>query len=236
MTKRRPSWSNWQWRVAAIVCGLFLLNASSTVLAAGKKTSAKPATARHLASRHGKSVKRTKTAQRSIPPASPDQEFGQADLLDESASGLRGHASFYGQGFRGRKTSTGDIFNVNLFTAASNRFPLGTMLAVRRVDNDRCAIVKVNDRMHANHRQRIIDVSRGVAEYLDMVRAGVVMVRVMPLPGGKAGKGNESCHAAFAPGQECASCAPEELESKAPWPAGRGMPEKLPGFGSWGGD
>ena len=54
---------------------------------------------------------------------------------------------------------------------------------MRRLDNDRCAIVKVNDRMHAKHRKRIIDVSRGVAEYLDMIRAGVVLVRVAPLKG-----------------------------------------------------
>jgi rare lipoprotein A len=54
------------------------------------------------------------------------------------------------------------------FTAASNHFPLGTQGRRRRLDNDRCAIVKVNDRMHAKHRRRVIDVSRGVAEYLGM--------------------------------------------------------------------
>jgi hypothetical protein len=53
-----------------------------------------------------------------------------------------------------------------------------------RLDNERCAIVKVNDRMHARHRRRVIDVSLGVAEYLDMVRAGVVLVRVRCDQGG----------------------------------------------------
>ena len=172
--------------------------------------------------------------QRARRPDSPAQEFGQADLLDAGASGLHGHASYYGEGFQGRKTSTGDTFDVNLFTAASNHFPLGTLLAVRRVDNDRCAIVKVNDRMHAKHRQRIIDVSRGVAEYLDMIRAGVVMVRVMPLSGGKAGNGNESCHAAFAPLQECPSCLPDGVELKSPWSGG--APDKLPDFLNRGAD
>jgi len=236
VTKRRLSWCKWQLRVATIVCGLLLLNGSSTVWAAGKKTAAKPATARHAASRHSKNVKRTKAAHRSMRHAPPDQEFGQADLLDESASGLRGHASFYGHGFQGRKTSTGDAFDVNLFTAASNRFPLGTMLAVRRVDNDRCAIVKVNDRMHAKHRQRIIDVSRSVAEYLDMIRAGVVMVRVVPLSGGKAANGDESCRAAFVPVRECTSCSPEGIEPKPWWPSGRGTPDRLPDFLNRGSD
>ena len=50
--------------------------------------------------------------------------------------------------------------------------------------------------MHGRHRQRIIDVSRGVAEYLDMIRAGVVLVRVAPL---KASDRNDhSCQALFA--------------------------------------
>ncbi len=87
-------------------------------------------------------------------------------------------------------------FDARGFTGASNRFPLGSWVAVRRLDNSRCAIVQVNDRMHGRHRQRIIDVSRGVAEYLDMIRAGVVLVRVAPL---KASDRNDhSCQAAFA--------------------------------------
>ena len=220
MTKRRPLWSKWQWRVAAVVCGLLLLNGSSTVWAASEKASAKPATAPHAASRHARHSKRIKAPNRAH-GGSTAEAFGQADLVDGSTSGLHGHASFYGTGFQGRKTSTGDTFDVNLFTAASNRFPLGTVLAVRRMDNDRCAIVKVNDRMHAKHRKRIIDVSRGVAEYLNMIRAGVVMVRVMPLPGGKIGRGGESCHAAFEPEEECTSC---------------GQPEKLPDFEKQDGD
>ena len=229
MTKRRRLWSKWQWRVAAVLCGLLLLNGSSTVWAASKKVSAKPATARHAASRHARHSQRIKTPHRAH-GRSTAEAFGQADLQDGSTSGLHGHASFYGSGFQGRKTSTGDVFDVNLFTAASNRFPLGTVLAVRRIDNDRCAIVKVNDRMHAKHRKRIIDVSRGVAEYLNMIRAGVVMVRVMPLPGGKIGRGGESCHAAFEQEDECTSCPPGGL------PLGRGQPEKLPDFEKQDGD
>ena len=131
-------------------------------------------------------------------------EFGPADVIEDGVPGLRGHASFYGRGFQGRKTATGDRFDVQQFTAASNRFPLGTMLAVRRMDNDRCAIVKVNDRMHPKHRKRIIDVSLGVAEYLNMVRAGVVFVSVAPLKKGSPDRSS----AAFErePESECVSC------------------------------
>ena len=143
----------------------------------------------------GKAIKRR---QASVP------ESGAAEILD--AVGLHGAASFYGRGFQGRKTSSGERFDARQFTAASNHFPLGSMVAVRRPDNDDlCAIVKINDRM-AGHRQRIIDVSRSVADYLDMIRAGVVLVRVAPLKAGWGAQGLSACHAAFEPEIECADC------------------------------
>jgi len=49
--------------------------------------------------------------------------------------------------------------------------------------------------MAGHHRRRIIDVSRGVAEYLDMIRAGVVLVRVAPLKDNR--RNDLSCTAAF---------------------------------------
>lgn len=199
-----------------IVCGLFLLNVSSPVWAASKKPAPKASVAKQ-------SKKPARSASRHALSA---PEFGPADLIEDGKPGLRGHASFYGHGFQGRKTATGERFDVKQFTAASNRFPLGTMLAVRRVDNDRCAIVKVNDRMHAKHRKRIIDVSRSVAEYLDMVRAGVVFVSVAPLRDGWRDSAAASCHAAFETDAEpeCTDCG--QLP-KLP----AGFPEFLPGIG-----
>ena len=132
------------------------------------------------------------------PPApARSSEIGTAEIVESQLTGLHGSASYYGQDFHGRRTATGETFDTRGFTAASNRFPLGSWVAVRRLDNSRCAIVQVNDRMHARNRKRILDVSRGVAEYLDMIRAGVVLVRVAPL---KASDRNDySCHAAFEP-------------------------------------
>ncbi len=194
-------------RVAALVCGLFLLNAASPVWAARQKPPHQAAASKH----HKKSVRGTAHHGASAP------EFGPADLVEDGAPGLRGHASFYGKAFHGRPTATGERFDARQFSAASNRFPLGTRLAVRRGDNERCAIVKVNDRMHPKHRKRIIDVSRSVAEYLDMVRAGVVVVTVAPLKKGWQEAGAGACHAAFAPevAVACAAC---------------GQPSKLPEF------
>ena len=206
MTKRRPSWSKWQWRVAALACGLLLFNVASEVWAADKKPSAKPAVSKKIkaAPRHARRA------------AMPEVAVGAADVLDVEGVGLHGHASYYGSGFQGRKTSTGERFDTKLFTAASNRFPLGTMVAVRRLDSERCAIVKINDRMAAGHRRRVIDVSRGVAEYLDMLRAGVVLVRVAKLKEDWQARGGEACHAAFEPEGDCIAC---------------GRPPRLPDFG-----
>ena len=176
--------------------------------AAGKKASAKPASARQA----------KKAVHKHAPHRAPASEFGQADVLEDDGHGLHGKASFYGKGFHGRKTSTGERFDVKQFTAASNHFPLGSLVAVRRVDNDRCAVVKVNDRMHVRHRQRVIDVSHSVAEYLGMLRAGVVFVRVALLKGKQFAEGDSACRAAFEPEIPCAGC----VEPPPP------LPELLP--------
>lgn len=208
MTKRRPSWSERLGQAAALLCGLFLLNVSSALAATGHKPVAKKvevsarATARHAGKKPVRTVARgTRTLGRNNlrqrGDAAAEPELLTAEIKDDETTGLHGAASFYAYGFHGRRTATGETFKVKDFTAASNHFPLGTMVAVRRLDNNLCAIVKVNDRMHAKHRKRIIDVSRGVAEYLDMIRAGVVLVRVAKLHAGWQEQGLAACHAAF---------------------------------------
>lgn len=225
MTKRRPSWSDCR-RWAAALCGLLLLNLPPAAWAAGKKPAARPPAAAHKAK--GQSRKPARPARRSgqhSPP--PEAAVGPAEIVDPQTGGLRGSASFYGRHFHGRRTSTGERFDSKQFTAASNHFPLGAMVAVRRLDSGLCAIVKINDRMHAGQRRRVIDVSRSVAEYLGMIRAGVVLVRVAPLPAGWRERGLGACSAAFDAGEDPLG----GLEPKAPLPSGRGRPSVLPDFG-----
>ncbi len=212
MTKPRPSWSDrLQW-AATLVCGLLLLNISPAAWAANKKSTAKqPVAGKSVKKPSGKAASRKPSGKVPSKPrlrAAPASfsEVGPAEIIDSDTLGLHGSASFYGQGFQGRKTSTGERFDVRKFTAASNHFPLGSMVAVRRLDNDLCAIVKVNDRMHSKHRQRVIDVSRGVAEYLDMVRAGVILVRVAALRSGWKEQGQAACQAAFELEKDCTGC------------------------------
>jgi len=206
-------------RAAALVCGLFFLNFSGSVLAAS--TSKKPVAvnavqkAKKVTPKAG-SNKNTKIKKTPVKARSDNKRrvatkkavpnIGMAEMRMEERSGLRGSASFYGHGFQGRRSASGERFDVRAFTAASNHFPLGSWVAVQRLDNGRCAIVKVNDRMHTKHQRRIIDVSRSVASYLDMIRAGVVMVRVAPLK--SIERAAKHCRAAFEETDSCPECRP----------------------------
>jgi rare lipoprotein A (peptidoglycan hydrolase) len=125
-----------------------------------------------------------------------------------TSKGLRGNATFYSPRFQGRKTASGDIFNHKLFTAASNLFPLGTLVAVKRPDTNLCVIVKVNDRMHPKHRARVIDLSHSAAKYLDMVREGVVKVQIVKLPDDAKAGNTIDCAMGYELEETCENCEP----------------------------
>jgi rare lipoprotein A len=88
-----------------------------------------------------------------------------------------GRASYYGKGFVGKRTASGEIFDPNLMTAAHKTLPMGTRVRVTRRSGGLSVIVRVNDRCGCTH-GRIIDVSEGAARKLDMIRVGVVPVRL----------------------------------------------------------
>ncbi|WP_244610694.1 septal ring lytic transglycosylase RlpA family protein [Microvirga pakistanensis] len=83
----------------------------------------------------------------------------------------RGTASWYGPGFHGRKTASGERFNANEMTAAHRSLPFGTRLRVVNEQNGRSVIVRVNDRGPFAHR-RIIDLAKGPAQALGLTSAG----------------------------------------------------------------
>lgn len=82
-----------------------------------------------------------------------------------------GLASWYGAGFHNRRTASGERFNPRALTAAHPSLPIGTVLRVTNLANDRHVDVRVNDRGPFTGR-RIIDLSRASAQQLDMIRAG----------------------------------------------------------------
>jgi rare lipoprotein A len=87
-----------------------------------------------------------------------------------------GPASYYGRGFAGRRTASGERFDPRAMTAASPSLPFGTRVRVSRASGE-SVIVRVNDRCGCPG-GRIIDVSEGAARKLNMLKAGVVHVRV----------------------------------------------------------
>ncbi len=95
----------------------------------------------------------------------------------------RGVASWYGEQFHGRPTSSGEIYNMYGRTAAHKLMPLGTIAKVTNLENGRCVIVKINDR-GPFIRGRIIDLSYSAAAKLDIVETGLARVEIEVLKWG----------------------------------------------------
>ena len=88
-----------------------------------------------------------------------------------------GLASWYGEQFNGRPTATGERFDMHALTAAHKTLPLPGLVEVTNTANGRRIVVRVNDRGPFVE-NRIIDLSRGSAEALGLLGAGVGEVRV----------------------------------------------------------
>ncbi|MGZ5515190.1 MAG: septal ring lytic transglycosylase RlpA family protein [Candidatus Aminicenantales bacterium] len=96
-----------------------------------------------------------------------------------------GLASWYGQEFHGRPTSSREVFDMNDLTAAHKTLPFGTYLMVTNLENDRSVVVRINDR-GPFVRGRTIDLSYAAARVLGMVGPGTARVRLETLRGFKA--------------------------------------------------
>ncbi len=99
-----------------------------------------------------------------------------------SAKGYRekGIASWYGSKFHGRRTSSGEDYDMYAYSAAHRNLPLPTYVRVTNLVNNRSVIVKVNDR-GPFHDNRIIDLSYVAALKLDMVASGTALVEIQTL-------------------------------------------------------
>jgi rare lipoprotein A len=103
--------------------------------------------------------------------------FGCASPISRSLGTQEGLASYYSTEFHGRKTSSGEMFDKDALTAAHRTFPFGTIILVTNQKNGKQVEVKVNDRGPVKP-ERIIDLSYAAAKEIDMVRDGLVRVRV----------------------------------------------------------
>jgi len=90
---------------------------------------------------------------------------------------VKGWASWYGPGFHGRQTASGERFNQYALTAAHRSLPFGTRVQVTNTRNGRSVIVRINDRGPYSH-GRVIDLSRKAAQVIGVFRSGTAPVRV----------------------------------------------------------
>jgi rare lipoprotein A len=94
----------------------------------------------------------------------------------------RGLASWYGEAFDGRSTSSGETFDMYALSGAHRTLPIPTYVRVTNLANGRSVVLRVNDRgPFRDPDNRIIDVSYAAAVRLDMVRDGTANVRVQAL-------------------------------------------------------
>ena len=88
-----------------------------------------------------------------------------------------GEASWYGPGFFGNRTASGEVFRPGTMTAAHRSLPFGTKVRVTNLWNDRSAVVTINDRgPFIAH--RVIDLAHGAAHELGLISSGIAQVRL----------------------------------------------------------
>lgn len=112
---------------------------------------------------------------------------GKRYYILSSANGFKekGHASWYGEPFHGRKTANGETYDMNKLSAAHKTLPLNTWVEVRNLSNNKILAVRVNDRGPFIS-GRIIDLSRAAAEEIGMLKAGVAQVSIKAITGKRA--------------------------------------------------
>lgn len=98
-------------------------------------------------------------------------------FLDATSYYQVGIASWYGEEFHGKRTSSGEIYNMYEMTAAHKSLPFGTRVLVVDLETGRSVIVRINDRGPFIH-GRIIDLSFAAAQKLGIVKKGIARVGI----------------------------------------------------------
>lgn len=91
--------------------------------------------------------------------------------------GQIGTASFYSKEFHGRKTASGEIFNMHKVSAAHRDYPLGSLVRVTNLKNGRSILLRINDRGPFVE-GRILDLSEAAAGKLGYLKTGLTSVKV----------------------------------------------------------
>ena len=111
---------------------------------------------------HDRSVEKTQTQ---------TTKSGKKKKTAAIGTTFEGEASYYGPGFDGKKTASGEIFNQNDFTCAHKKLPFGTILEVVRKDTGAKVRVRVNDR-GPFAKGRVLDLSAAAGKKLGLEKVG----------------------------------------------------------------
>lgn len=114
----------------------------------------------------------------------PEAEASQMSLGSLQIR-VSGFASWYGPGFDGNYSASGEVFNQEAMTAAHPSLPFGTQVRVTNLDNGQSVVVRINDRGPFVH-DRLIDLSAGAARIIGLLSAGVAPVSLEVLGAAQA--------------------------------------------------
>jgi len=98
-------------------------------------------------------------------------------VLTTGNPGLRGIASYYAEEFNGRRTSNGEVYDMNALTAAHRELPFNTKVRVRNLATNQTVTVRINDRGPFKD-DRIIDLSLEAAKQLGIIQNGTAPVEL----------------------------------------------------------
>ncbi len=163
--------------------------------------------------------------------------FGQRYVTLSSSEGFEeeGMASWYGTKFHGRRTSSGEPYDMYAMTAAHKKLPLPSFVEVTHLENGKQVVVRVNDRGPFVD-DRIIDLSYAAAHRLGMTDAGVAPVRIRAVGPGDVNGEVRTAERGRGEGADTIA-EPEPLAADANDPdATREMAGTVDGDGAYNGD
>lgn len=105
----------------------------------------------------------------------------------ESSDRLDGIASYYAEEFNGRRTASGEVYDMEELTAAHPTLPFNTRVKVTNLENGKSVVVRINDRGPFK-KGRILDLSYRAARVIGLVSEGTAPVRLEVVSSGPAGK------------------------------------------------
>ena len=157
------------WRPLLFAAALIMLNVSGCATDQTSKQTSPDA------EETAEIVQNSTTAQTS--EAAPTTEADQSVETVDTAEVVEGKASWYGPGFYGNKTTSGDVLEKGTMTAAHSSLPMGTEVKVTRLDTGESVTVEINDRKPFKQ-GTVIDLAHGAAEALDIDDDGTASVSI----------------------------------------------------------